>query len=67
VNVASRFETSAEPDKIHVSEAVKFRLADDFLFLEGGEVKLKGKGIMKSFYLLGKKENMPEILEFKKP
>ena len=66
VNVASRFETSAEPDKIHVSEAVKFRLADDFLFLEGGEVKLKGKGIMKSFYLLGKKENMPEILEFKK-
>jgi adenylate cyclase len=66
VNVASRFETSAEPNKIHVSEAVKFRLSDDFLFLDGGEVKLKGKGIMRSFYLLGKKENMREILEFKK-
>lgn len=66
VNVASRFETTAEPNKIHVSEAVKFRLADDFLFLDGGEVKLKGKGVMRSFYLLGKKENMPEILEFKK-
>lgn len=66
VNIASRFETSAEPNKIHVSEAVKFRLSDDFLFLDGGEVKLKGKGIMRSFYLLGKKENMREILEFKK-
>lgn len=66
VNVASRFETTGEPNKIHVSEAVKFRLSDDFLFLDGSEVKLKGKGIMKSFYLLGKKENMPEVLEFKK-
>ena len=66
VNVASRFETTAEPNKIHASEAVKFRLSDDFLFLDGGEVKLKGKGVMRSFYLLGKKENMPEILEFKK-
>jgi adenylate cyclase len=66
VNVASRFETTGVPNKIHVSEAVKFRLADDFLFLDGSEVKLKGKGIMKSFYLLGKKENMPEVLEFKK-
>lgn len=66
VNVASRFESAAEPNKIHVSEAVKFRLSDDFLFMDGGEVKLKGKGAIKSFYLLGRKETMPEILEFKK-
>ena len=66
VNVASRFESSSEHNRIHVSEAVKFRLSDDFLFLDGGEVKLKGKGALRSFYLLGKKENMPEILEFKK-
>lgn len=66
VNVASRFETTSEPNKIHASEAVKFRLSDDFLFLDAGEVKLKGKGVMRSFYLLGRKEHMPEILEFKK-
>jgi adenylate cyclase len=66
VNVASRFESTAEPNKIHVSEAVKFRLSDDFMFLDGGEIKLKGKGVMRSFYLLGSKENMPEILEFRK-
>ena len=66
VNIASRFESTAEPNKIHVSEAVKFRLSDDFLFLDGGELKLKGKGTIRSFYLLGRKESMPEILEFKK-
>lgn len=66
VNVASRFETTSEPNKIHASEAVKFRLSDDFLFLDAGEVKLKGKGMMRSFYLLGRKEHMPDILEFKK-
>lgn len=66
VNVASRFESASEHNRIHVSEAVKFRLSDDFLFLDGGEVKLKGKGTMRSFYLLGKKENMPGIVEFKK-
>jgi adenylate cyclase len=66
VNVASRFETASEHNRIHVSEAVKFRLSDDFLFLDGGEVKLKGKGAVRSFYLLGKKENMPDVLEFRK-
>lgn len=66
VNVASRFETASEHNKIHVSEAVKFRLSDDFLFLDGGEVRLKGKGAVRSFYLLGSKENLPKVLEFKK-
>lgn len=66
VNVASRFETSSDKNRIHVSETVKFRLSDDFLFLDGGEVKLKGKGTMRSFYLLGKKESMPDVIEFRK-
>jgi class 3 adenylate cyclase/HAMP domain-containing protein len=56
VNVASRFESSGESNGIHVSEAVRFRLADDFLFSNSGEVNLKGKGSMRSFYLLGRKD-----------
>jgi class 3 adenylate cyclase/HAMP domain-containing protein len=56
VNVASRFESSGESNGIHVSEAVRFRLADDFLFSNSGEVNLKGKGPMRSFYLLGRKD-----------
>jgi len=56
VNIASRFESSGQPNGVHVSEAVRFRLADDFLFSDSGEVNLKGKGPMRSFYLLGRKE-----------
>jgi len=64
VNVASRFESTAQPDRIHVSEAVKVRLADDYFFIDGGTVELKGKEAMRSFQLIGKKTQMPGILEF---
>ncbi len=67
VNVASRFESTGQPDKIHVSEAVKVRLSDDYLFLDGGTVELKGKEATRSFFLIGKKTLMPGILEFATP
>ncbi|CCJ08417.1 adenylate/guanylate cyclase domain-containing protein [Methylocystis sp. SC2] len=64
VNVASRFESTSKPDKIHVSEAVKVRLSDDYLFLDGGTVEMKGKEPARSFFLIGKKAQMPSVLEF---
>jgi len=64
VNVASRFESTGQPDKIHVSEAVKVRLSDDYLFLDGGTVEMKGKEATRSFFLIGKKTQMPSVLEF---
>lgn len=67
VNVASRFESTAQPDKIHVSEAVKVRLSDDYLFIDAGTVELKGKDATRSFVLIGKKTQMPGILEFTTP
>ncbi|AZG75722.1 adenylate/guanylate cyclase domain-containing protein [Methylocystis rosea] len=67
VNVASRFESTSKPDKIHVSEAVKVRLSDDYVFLDGGTVELKGKEATRSFFLIGKKTQMPGILEFTTP
>jgi class 3 adenylate cyclase len=66
VNVASRFESTSIPEKIHVSEAVRIRLADDFIFQDSGTVELKGKGTASSFYLLGKKKEMPSIIDFKR-
>jgi hypothetical protein len=45
---------SSEPSR---STLIKFE------WLRG---KIKGKGIMESIYLLGKKENMPEVLQIKK-
>jgi class 3 adenylate cyclase len=59
VNVASRFESTSAPDRIHVSESVRVRLADDFDFQDSGTVELKGKGVVPSYYLLGKKGEAP--------
>ena len=56
VNIASRFESSGQPNRIHVSDSVRIRLADDFEFEGGNEVNLKGKGIMKSWFILGRKD-----------
>ncbi len=56
VNVASRFEASGHPEQIHITADVKNILADEFLFEDCGEVMIKGKGMMKSYFLKGKKE-----------
>jgi adenylate cyclase len=56
VNIASRFESSGKPNRIHVSDTVRVRLADDFSFEEGEDVNLKGKGVMKSWFMLGRKD-----------
>ncbi len=56
VNVASRFEASGHPEKIHITEDVKNILSTDFIFEDCGEVAIKGKGMMKSYFLTGKKE-----------
>jgi adenylate cyclase len=53
VNVASRFEASGVPNRVHVSDTVRSRLIEDFDFEDGGVVTLKGKGEVKSSFLIG--------------
>lgn len=65
VNVASRYESTAEPNRIHVSDAVRIRLEDDFLFEDAGEVALKGKGKMRTWFLVGAKEDSGQIIPLK--
>lgn len=55
VNTASRMESAGMPDKIHVTEAVKIRLSDDYMFDELGIIELKGKGNVNSYVLTEKK------------
>ncbi len=62
VNVAARYESTATPNRIHVSEAVHVRLADDFEFEDAGEVLLKGKGKMRSWFLIGPKGNTGTVI-----
>jgi adenylate cyclase len=54
VNVASRLETSAEPDSIQVSEPVATALRGSFELRARGSVELKGKGETPTFQLLGR-------------
>jgi adenylate cyclase len=63
VNVASRYESTSVPNRIHVSDSVRVRLADDFAFEDGGEVDLKGKGMVHSWFLVGQKEVAGEVIK----
>ena len=54
VNVASRMEAQGEPGKIQVTEATYERLKDAYFFEKRGEIDVKGRGIMTSYWLMGK-------------
>jgi adenylate cyclase len=53
VNVASRMESHGVPGQIQVSETVHEKLGDAWRFEDRGEIQIKGKGVMNSFFLLG--------------
>jgi adenylate cyclase len=57
VNIASRMESTSEPGCIQVSDAVRIRLADDYLFEARGEVEIKGKDLMHTWYLVGERHS----------
>jgi len=55
VNVASRMETTDSVGRIQVPEDVYQRLKDEFVLQERGRIEVKGKGIMRTWYLIGRK------------
>ena len=58
VNTASRMESTGEALKIHMSHTTQSLLAEigGFEFFERGPVYVKGKGEMKTFFLVGRNE-----------
>ena len=54
VNLASRMESHGEPSRIHVSQATRDLLGGAFRFADRGEVNVKGKGSMRTYFLLGR-------------
>jgi PAS domain S-box-containing protein len=56
VNVASRMESLGEPGKIQVTQAVYERLESQFTFDFRGELQVKGKGEMSTYWLVGQRE-----------
>lgn len=55
VNVAARMETTGAEGKIQVSQAAYERLRDDYVLEPRGEIEIKGKGAMPTWFLLARK------------
>jgi adenylate cyclase len=54
VNTASRMESHGVPGKIHVTERFRDRLQESHRFENRGLIEVKGKGQMKTFFLIGR-------------
>jgi adenylate cyclase len=55
VNVASRMESTGVPGQIQVSDETYARLKGDFVLEDRGEIDVKGKGRMRTWFLIGRK------------
>lgn len=59
VNVASRMESARKPGRIHVTEAVRQRLAGRFRWDPRPLMDIKGKGRLQTFFLAGLADKFP--------
>jgi class 3 adenylate cyclase len=55
VNLASRYESYSEPNKIHISKEVAERLEDRYLLSSRGIINMRGIGEVEGFFLTGRK------------
>ncbi|MBK5109825.1 MAG: adenylate/guanylate cyclase domain-containing protein [Thermoleophilia bacterium] len=53
VNTASRMESSGEPGRIQVTERTRERLGNGYRLRPRGEIEVKGKGLMTTYFLEG--------------
>lgn len=58
VNVASRMETTDVEGRIQVPQDVYERLNRAFVLEQRGEVDVKGKGVMTTWYLVGRRDDV---------
>ncbi len=61
VNVASRMESTNVEGRIQVPQNVFERLRHAFVLEERGEVEIKGKGVMRTWYLVSRRPGWPGI------
>jgi len=59
VNMASRMETTGEAGAIHVAPSTYELLKDRFRFVARDPIDVRGKGQMRTWFLVGSRENPP--------
>lgn len=59
VNTASRMESTGEAGKIQVAPATRELLGERFAFEERGVVEVRGKGSVRTWWLLGQRAEVP--------
>ncbi|XP_062532292.1 soluble guanylate cyclase 88E isoform X2 [Bombyx mori] len=60
VNTASRMESTSEAMRIHISQTTQELLSPSYMVTERGEIQVKGKGAMKTYWLEGR-ESRPAL------
>jgi class 3 adenylate cyclase/GAF domain-containing protein len=55
VNTSSRMESHGIPGRVHCSDVFYELLKDKFIFEDRGEIEVKGKGIMHTYFLAGQR------------
>ncbi len=56
VNVAARLEAASEPNRIHVSSTFAAGLGGRYRLVPRGTVELKGKGLLETCFLVGRRD-----------
>ncbi|XP_017874050.1 PREDICTED: soluble guanylate cyclase 88E isoform X2 [Drosophila arizonae] len=59
VNTASRMESTSIAMKVHISESTKVLIGPSYKILERGEIDVKGKGTMKTYWLEDRENRLP--------
>lgn len=59
VNTASRMESTSIAMKIHISESTKVLIGPKYKIIERGEIDVKGKGTMKTYWLEERENRLP--------
>lgn len=65
VNMASRMETTGEPLRVHISKETKaiLDLFGSFIITLRGEVDIKGKGVMNTYWVEGEEKEIIESVK----
>ncbi|XP_050744706.1 soluble guanylate cyclase 88E [Drosophila biarmipes] len=59
VNTASRMESTSIAMKVHISESTKVLIGPNYKILERGEIDVKGKGTMGTYWLEERENRLP--------